>query len=128
MSFHQENKKIRDRTMRWASFCETNMVLIDQIGLPTTTIDTEERFADLLMHGHIDHHEDWSGFSVRQLSPERYTRFKVLVDRYFAAGYDDPGLMAVEHEERVRLAKKYPEQFDSGRFELVNRQKNGEHI
>ncbi|MCW5969279.1 MAG: hypothetical protein KIT57_12265 [Blastocatellales bacterium] len=52
----------------------------------------------------IDHHDDWSGFHVGQLSPDQYAAFKILVDRYFA-GYNDPGLIAVGHEEYVRLAK-----------------------
>jgi hypothetical protein len=38
--------------------------------------------------------------------------FVQLVDKYFGEGYFDPGLMAVGIEERLRLAKKYPNQFD----------------
>lgn len=128
MSFRQDNKSSRDRMKRWESFCEANRALIDQIGLPTPTIDTEERFTDLLMHGHIDHHDDWSRFVVDKLSLEKYTTFKVLVDRYFAAGYEDPGLMAVGHGERVRLAGKYPSQFANELVELANRPKDDEQV
>lgn len=79
--------------------------------MPTPTIETQGRFEDLLMHGNLDHHEDWSNFSVSHLSPEPYEAFQVLAEKYFAAGYGDPGLMVVPHQERIRLAKKYPKQF-----------------
>jgi hypothetical protein len=111
MRFRQNNKQMREAKLRWDVFCTKNRELIERIGLPTPTIETEERFEDLLMHGYIDHHGDWSGFRVDQLDEGKYKLFKRLVEQYFAAGYDDPGLMAVEPTERERLAVKYPQRF-----------------
>jgi hypothetical protein len=111
MGFRQNNKQMRDAKLRWDVFCTTNRELIERIGLPTPTIETQERFEDLLMHGYIDHHSDWSRFRVDQLDEGKYELFKRLVEQYFAAGYDDPGVMAVEPKERERLAIKYPKRF-----------------
>ena len=64
------------------------------------------------MHGYLDHHDDPAKFTVDNLDLAKREKFIALVDRYFEAGYFDPGLMAVNHEERLRLAKKFPDQFD----------------
>ena len=111
MSFRRSrNDGIEQR--RWGAFCVDNQELIASIDLPSPVVETQERFEDLLMHGYLDHHEDNTNFSVDKLDSAKLEKFQALVDRYFDAGYCDPGLMAVSHEERVRLAKKYPDQFD----------------
>jgi hypothetical protein len=74
-------------------------------------IETQKRFEDLLMHGYLDHHDDPTRFTIDELDAKKMEEFKQLVDRYFAAGYFDPGLMAIDLEDRIRLAKKYPNQF-----------------
>jgi hypothetical protein len=122
MSFRKKNKQERAGRQKWDSFCEANRELMERIGLTTPTMETQERFEDFLMHGYIDHHDDWSKFSVDKLDPARYELFKLLVDKYCEAGYADPGLMAVSHEERARLARKYPRQFHPSIIESANRQ------
>jgi hypothetical protein len=97
---------------RWRVFCAENQELIASIDLPSTVVENQERFEDLLMHGYLDHHDDPAKFTVDKLDSAKLEKFSALVDRYFEAGYFDPGLMAVSHEERLRLAKKFPDQFD----------------
>ena|SRR5687768_10191314 len=111
MSFRRSaNVGIEQR--RWRAFCVGNQELIASIDLPSTVIENQERFEDLLMHGYLDHHDDPTKFTVDKLDSAKLEKFSALVDRYFEAGYFDPGLMAVSHEERLRLAKKFPDQFD----------------
>lgn len=121
MSFQQSHRKERDARLKWNRFCAQNQDLIEGIGLSTPTIETWERFEDLLMHGHIDHHDDWSQFNVSSLDKEQYELFKILVGKYFEAGYFDPGLMAVNHEERIEFARKYPAQFSPDFAEIVRK-------
>lgn len=108
----RKSKSVGLEKRRWRSFCAENWGLIESIGLPSPVFESQERFEDLLMHGYLDHRHDPTRFSVSELDARRLEKFKMLVDRYFGAGYSDPGLMALGHEERLRLAKKYPAQFD----------------
>ena len=97
---------------RWSTFCIDNRDLIAIVDLPSQVVETQERFEDFLMHGCLDHHNDPTKFSVNKLDSAKLEKLRELVDRYFEAGYFDPGLMVLGHEERLRLAKKYPDQFD----------------
>jgi hypothetical protein len=112
MTFHRNKQDAQERK-RWRAFCVTNQDLIESIGLPLSVVETHERFEDLLMHGYLDHHADPTKFSISELNAVQVEKFKAFIDRYFAAGYFDPGLMAVSNEERKALAKKYPKQFNS---------------
>lgn len=103
---------------RWQSFCAENADLIASLDLPSPVIETQERYEDLLMHGYLDHHHDPTRFTIDEFDATKIENFKQLVDRYFAAGYFDPGLVAVGFEERLRLAKKYPDRFDQSFSEI----------
>ena len=116
MGFRKKNDHVEKR--RWQSFCAENADLIDNLHFPFAVIETQERFEDLLMHGYLDHHHDFTGFTIDEFDSSKMEKFKELVNRYFAAGYFDPGIMAVDLEERRRLAKKYPDQFDKSFGEI----------
>jgi hypothetical protein len=88
MSFRQSNETNR----RWNAFYRANKELIEEIGLPGPTVDTWDRFADLLMHGIIDHHDDPTHFDLDQLSRAKRKLFRLLVYRYFEAGFANPGM------------------------------------
>lgn len=103
---------------RWQSFYAQNADLIESLDLPSPVIETQAGFEDFLMHGYLDHHDDPTKFTIDGFDPVKMEKFKKLVDRYFAGGYFDPGLMAVGFEERLRLAKKYPNQFDKSFSEI----------
>lgn len=121
MSFPKNNKDERDEKLKWNRFCDANRDLIERIGLTTPTIETEERFTDFLMHGYIDHHDDWSEYTVSKMNEEQYKFFKALIDKYFEAGYYDPSLIAVSHEERIEFARKYPKQFHPSFADIVEK-------
>jgi hypothetical protein len=121
MSFHQDNKKKSEGRRAWGSFCEENSELIRCIGLPSPTIETQDRFEDLLMHGYIDHHDDWSSFGLDQLSEEQFQLLKQLVANYFEAGYLDPGVIWLGLADKKKLVLKYPKQFHPHDVELFSR-------
>jgi hypothetical protein len=110
MGFRQNNEINR----KWRTFYEAEKDLIEEIGLPGPTIDTWDRFADLLMHGIIDHHEDPTHFNLDDLSPEKLKLFRVLVVRYFEAGFPNPGMhtaMVGGDKAFLKLVRKYPKAF-----------------
>jgi hypothetical protein len=67
MNYSKNNKKVKER-LEWNSFCKPNRELIQHIDLAPPTCETKDRFQDLLMHGNIDHHDDWSDFGLNELS------------------------------------------------------------
>ncbi|HEX8230900.1 MAG TPA: hypothetical protein VF826_16510 [Chloroflexia bacterium] len=110
LSFRQNNEIIR----KWNSFYQANKELIEEIGLPGPTVDTWDRFADLLMHGMIDHQDDPTHFDLGELNPEKLKLFRVLVVRYFEAGFPNPGIhsaMVGGHKALLKLVRKYPNAF-----------------
>ena len=116
MSFRKKNNYAEKK--RWQSFCAQHANLIDSLHFPSAVIEKQECFEDLLMHGYLDHHDDPTRFTIDEFDSLKMEKFKTLIDRYFASGYFDPGLMAVDLEERLRLAKKYPDQFDDSYGEI----------
>lgn len=111
MSFRKNNNEDRIERLNWEDFCKRNRRLMERIGLTTPTFETEDRFRDFLLHGYIDHHDDWSEYSVRKMNEEQYELFKVLIGRYLDAGYDALSMMAISRKELIEFAKKYPQKF-----------------
>ena len=95
MSFRRDSDKAR----RWNRFLDANRGLVIAAGLMDPHTETEERFADFLMHGYLDHHEDTTEFTVDDLSAPQYDAFKKLVARYFECGYPYFTAMALRTSE-----------------------------
>jgi hypothetical protein len=96
---------------RYKAFCLNNSTLIDQVGLPSFVVEDYNAFMYVLMHG-----ETWSDapitFEVSALQGERRAAYLLLLEKYFEAGLQNPGLWLLE-AERAALAQKYPEQLTS---------------
>jgi hypothetical protein len=111
MSFRQ-NKEL---SRKWGAFYAAQKDLIEAIGLTGPTVATWDRFADLLMHGIIDHHDDPTHFNIDELRPEQLKLFRVLVDRYFEAGLPNPGLdnaLVGGRRAVLKMVRKYPQSFN----------------
>jgi hypothetical protein len=110
MSFRQNN----ETTRKWNAFYQANRELIEQTGVPRPIVETWDLFTDLLMHGYIDHHDDPTHFTIKELTPDQLELLRQLVDKYFEAGFPSPGLDTLVTggtEGWVALVKKYPGQF-----------------
>jgi hypothetical protein len=110
LSFRQNNETKR----KWDAFYQANKELIEEIGLPGPTVDTWDRFADLLMHGVIDHHDDPSHFNLDGLPLSKRKLFRVLIERYFEAGFPNPGMhpaMVGGEKAFLKMVERYPEGF-----------------
>ncbi len=90
MSYRRKREDTQE-LRRYKTFCCDNQSLIDQVGLPSFIIDDYNAFVYLLMHG-----ETWAGapvdFDVSTLQGERRAAFLLLLDKYFEAGLQNPGL------------------------------------
>jgi hypothetical protein len=110
MSFRQKD----DTPRKWNAFYQANEELIEAIGLPWATIETLDRFADLLHHRAVEHHEDPTHFFLDDLDVEKRKLFRVLVVRYVEAGFSGFGMdsMIVGGDKAfIKLARKYPAGF-----------------
>ena len=66
------------------------------------------------MHGIIDHYDDPSHFTIDGLNTDQVRLFILLVDKYFEAGFHDPGMHPVivgGRENFLELVRKYPAAF-----------------
>jgi hypothetical protein len=107
MSFRQKNETSR----KWKAFYQANRELMEVAGLPWTAVDTWDRFAYFLMHSIIDYPDDPAHFKLDDLDFEKRKQFRVLIERYFEAGFLDPGMHpAIVGGQRAldKLVKKYP--------------------
>lgn len=110
MSFRQNNETAR----KWNAFYQANRELIDRTGVPGPIVETYDLFEDLLMHGYIDHHDDPTHFTIKDLTPGELESLRQLVDKYVEAGFPSAGidpLITGGTEGWVALVKKYPDQF-----------------
>jgi hypothetical protein len=110
MSFRQKD----DTPRKWNAFYQANEDLIEAIGLPWSTVETLDRFADLLHHRAVEHHVDPTHFLLDDLDVEKRKLFRVLVERYLVAGFSGSGMDDVivgGYKAFFRLIRKYPAGF-----------------
>ena len=91
MSFRR-SKQQADSVRAWREFIQSHEQLLQASGVPANIYQSREMFDDLLMHGHIDHHQDPTRFSVGNLSQEQQTLLTEIVAAYLQAGFSDPGI------------------------------------
>ncbi len=92
MSFRRSKAAARE-SRAWRDFLQANAALLQASGIPISLYESRELFDDLLMHGHIDHHEDATHFAVDQLSEIQRETLVEVAARYLRAGFPDPGIV-----------------------------------
>ena len=95
---------------KWEKFCNKNKTLMNNTGLPSIYLDNRNLFDDFLMHGYIDHHDDPIRFTDEQMTDEQISNLRLLIRKYFEAGFCDPGIILFTPEEKKQLAKEFPNQ------------------
>jgi hypothetical protein len=91
----------------WDRFVSANSGAIAASGIPTACLASIRLFDDFLKHGGGLHHLDDAGFRVESLSADQYAELVVLVESYFAAGYEWFEPSALRPAERHRLASRF---------------------
>ncbi|MBX7221390.1 MAG: hypothetical protein K1Y36_15680 [Blastocatellia bacterium] len=92
MAFRKTKAKTQE-TIRWQSFCLVQKELLDELGLPFVVLESEAHFADFLMHGYLDHHDDPSQFTVDALADSQRRLLARLIEAYLAADFGNPGIL-----------------------------------
>jgi hypothetical protein len=95
---YRRSRERRDEACRWTEFVQANERLLVETGVPASIYRFHEMWTDLLMHGHIDHHEDATHFHVSELSAEQRRSLKAAVDLYLEAGFGNPGLVLYPYD------------------------------
>jgi hypothetical protein len=91
MSFRR-SKTAAQESRSYRDFVQANAALLLASGVPISLYESRDLFDDLLMHGHIDHHEDPTRFFIGQLSVDQLAALVETVVRYLRAGFPDPGI------------------------------------
>lgn len=81
-----------DENRRWTLFCQAHKEVLEEIQLPFVVLETQAHFADFLMHGYLDHHDDLSQFTVDALTDSQRRLLARLIEAYLAADFGNPGI------------------------------------
>ena len=106
MSYRRSPETLDDSRV-WRQFVEANTHLLTTAGLPAWVTESHDRWADFLMHGHLDHHPDPARFTVDQLSDAEYGAVVRLAEAYFAAGYGFFSPMALRRGGAEQLQARF---------------------
>ena len=79
----------------WRGFLGRHVALVDAAGLPAWVTETRARWDNFLMHGHLGHHDDPSGFTVQALSAPQFAALSELAASYFGESGADYTPMAL---------------------------------
>jgi len=92
---------------RWRAFLVTHSALLLTAGLPSPIVSSQSRWDDFLMHGHLDHHDDPTAFSVEELDAPAYAALRELAESYFAAGNAFFTPFALRADDQVALRARF---------------------
>jgi hypothetical protein len=106
MGYRRKKQEAKEKR-RWNSFVLKNESLIRETGLTMPVIETEDHWADFLMHGCLDHHEDPTRFDVDELNEKQYEKLKELIRKYYEAGYTYITPVALRGPDQQRMDKEY---------------------
>ena len=104
---YRRSKNTAEAARQWSTFVARNREVIEVAGLPKVVTESIDHWDDLLMHGHLDHHLDPTGFTVEQLTEQQYTALLQLVESYFVSGYEYFTPLALRIEDWERLETRY---------------------
>jgi len=76
--------KAAEAQRKWQRFLQRHATLLTQANLPELITESQDHWDDFLMHGHLDHHGDPSGFTVASLSADQREALKQLAGDYLA--------------------------------------------
>jgi hypothetical protein len=91
----------------WDRFVSANAPTIAATGIPTAYLASIDHFDDFLMHGRLANHPDDADFRMEHMSKDQYAKLVLLVESYFAAGYEWFTPAALRPEEQHRLASRF---------------------
>ncbi len=91
----------------WDRFVSANAPIIAASGIPTAYLASIDHFEDFLIHGCLANYPDDTEFQIEHMSTDQYAKLFLLVEGYFAAGYEWFTPMALRSAEQLRLASRF---------------------
>ena len=91
----------------WDRFVSANAQIIAASGIPNGYLASVDHFDDFLMHGCLAHHPDDPDFQIESMSTDQYAMLVLLVESYFAAGYEWFTPAALRPTEQQRLGSRF---------------------
>jgi len=104
---YRRSKLKAQATLDWDRFVTNNKEVIRAAGLPELLTQSIRHWDDFLLHGYLDHHDDPSGFTVREVSEEQYRALLQVVESYFAMGYEYYTPIALRSEDQQILYDRF---------------------
>jgi hypothetical protein len=91
----------------WDRFVSANAPIIAASGIPSACLASPDHFDDFLLHGRLAHHADDTDFRIESVDADRYGKLVLLVESYFAAGYEWVTPTVLRPAERERLSSRF---------------------
>jgi hypothetical protein len=106
MTYRRSQDKVV-ATRAWDRFVSANAPIIAASGIPNAYLASVDHFDDFLMHGYLAHHPDDTDFQLDSLSTDQYGKLVLLVESYFAIGYEWFTPVALRPAEQRRLGSRF---------------------
>lgn len=96
MAFRRSKTEARTRRA-WTTFVQENVSLLAGIGLPGHLYESKHSFDLFIMHGWSPESEHGPSFEIEDMSDDEKNYLHQLVEKYFDAGFEDPGVIRAIH-------------------------------
>lgn len=90
----------------WDRFVSANAATIEATGLPAGCLAAIDSFDDFLKHGWLAGPQA-DAVQVERRNEDQYAALVLLVESYFAAGYEWFPPLALRAEDQLRLASRF---------------------
>ena len=91
----------------WDRFVSANAPIIAASGIPTACLASIDHLDDFLMLGCLANHPDDTGVQIEHMTTDQYAKLFLLLESYFAAGYQWFIPVALRPAEQHRLASRF---------------------
>ena len=97
---------------RFAEFTRDNSALLERIGVPTFVSENWQEWNYFLMHGQTSPGAPIS-FFIEDFDESKRALYLELLNLFFDAGFQNPGLMGLTESELRQLKVKFSQAFAS---------------
>lgn len=104
---HRRSPNIAAAARAWDRFVSANAPIIAASGIPRAYLASADHFDDFLQHGHLGYHADDTDFRIESIDTDRYAKLVLLVESYFAAGYEWVRPEVLRPAERQHLGSRF---------------------
>lgn len=104
---HRRSPHVVAAACAWDRFVSVNAPIIAASGIPISYLASVDHFDDFLMHGCLAHHPSDTDFQIESMNTDQYAKLVLLVESYFAAGYEWFTPVVLRPAEQHRLGSRF---------------------